>query len=469
VSEERRTLLASGLGLGVARALTVGLELAIGAYLMRRLGPTPFGLVAMATSLMTVFGAVGDGGVGSSLVSDRALTSQRTGAAVAVAGLLGLGVAALAALSTPLVVAFYREPDLGLVWLANAAMLPLYALQSVPRALAQREERFALLAWFPALVGLTSGAAGVALAQTRQDHWPIMARIAIGGALSVAGMWLAVRPTLARPGREDLREVWRFGIGVLGFELLNVLNRNADKVIIGRALGERSLGLYGLAYRVLSIPLTSLGGVVSTVSYPRLSALLPDLQAVAVELSETMRLVARLSTPLCLGVALAAPELIHVLVGGLWAEARVPFQALALLAVYQTPFAQLGQAYLVSRKTGLMARWGLLATPLLVSSFFIGLPWGIDGVAIAYATVSLALSFPLVSAAAQALECRRWTLARGALLGIGEGVVASLPLLGAYALAHRLEAPPAGALAAVIGVGAVVEGALLWSLRGRKA
>lgn len=451
----------ASLTLGVGRALGIAVDLAATTYLMRALGPGPFGLLAMATSLLTLFGALGDAGVGASLVSDKELDRARAGAATAVALGLGLLIGALVVVSTPGVVAFYDDARLGPVWLAFGLLSPLAGLHTVPRALAQRQERFGLLAWVPVGVSAAAAILAVGLAQVQQDHWPLVVRQGVQSGLGTILLWLWVRPRLALPGRADLRELFRFGRGIVAFDLLNVLNRNADKVLVGRFIGDDALGLYGLAYRVLSMPLGSLGGVVSTVAFPRLASRMPDTAAVSLELSSIMRSVGQLSTPVCLGAAAAAPELVTVLVGPRWAEAVVPFQVLALLGAYQTPFAQLGHAYTVTRRTHLLARWALVSTPITVASFALGLRWGIGGVAVAYATASLALAAPMVRFAAAALDCRSWPLARGGVRGLAEGTLLALPVVTACLVARALGASSGQVLGVTIAVGVVVEG---WAL-----
>ena len=65
-------------GLTATRAANIGLGLAISVFLMRKLGPTPFGLLAMVDGMLGVLGAVGDAGIGASLISDPDRRGGRT-------------------------------------------------------------------------------------------------------------------------------------------------------------------------------------------------------------------------------------------------------------------------------------------------------------------------------------------------------------------------------------------------------
>jgi len=447
----------ASIALGSGRALTVAIEFATTIYLMRLLGPEPFGLLAMATGLLVAFAVFKDAGAGSSLVSDRRLTESKAGAASLIAFLFGLGAMLIALACTPLVVDFYGDERLTPIWVIVCLSLWLAPMSSLPNSLAQRQHRFWLISWVPFVGAVGASFAALLLVQTRQDFWPILVFQVVGGVLSFIGLWLWVRPKLARPSKQDVREVFHFGRGLIGFDALNILNRYADNVIIGFFLGSHALGLYLLAYKVLMVPLLEIGGLISTLAYPRLSRLAPQWQKVGLGLSHVMRDVGIFATPLCLGLALAAPELIGVVFGSAWMGALIPLQVLALLGVLQAPFARIGLAFTVSRNTGEMARWAMLSTPAIVLSFFTGIPWGIEGVAIAYAATSIALLLPMLRIGAAVLGVSPWLLAKGGLSGIGIGLLASLPLVAVYQVAKAAELDALIVLASTVVTGILIE------------
>jgi Polysaccharide biosynthesis C-terminal domain len=54
-----------------------------------------------------------------------------------------------------------------------------------------------------------------------------------------------------------------------------------------------------------------------------------------------------------------------------------------------------GQLFMVTGRTDLMFRWGIVASSITVLSFVAGLPWGIRGVALSYAGAMALLIYPL--------------------------------------------------------------------------
>jgi len=452
--------LPSSVAIASGRGLLVVIEFATIVYLMRQLGPAPFGLVAMATAIIVAFEVCAESGAGTSLISDRALTEQRVGAAFIIAATLGLLLMLVALALTPLVVAFYGDTRLEIIWVVFCMMMGISSLLTIPKSLAHREQRFWLLSWGAVLAQLVAAIVAIALVQMRHDFWPIVLYHAVATSMRLVVFFSLAWPRMRWPSKEDLVHVYRFGIGLIGANLLNAVSRYADNIVVGRFLGEQALGLYLLSYRVLMLPLREIGNMIGTLAYPRLSRLAPDWHAVGLGLGAVMRDVALFATPFCIGVAVAAPELIMVVFGAAWMGALVPLQVMALLGVIQAPFAQAGLAYTVSRETGKMFRWFLLSTPAIVLSFFAGLPWGITGVSIAYALTWIALLTPMLRIAASVLNISSLSLAKEGLTGIALGVAASVPLLITYAVAKALALPALTVLLVTIMAGCLTELAL---------
>jgi len=419
---------------GSGRSLTICIEFLTTAYLMRVLGPEPFGLVAMATSVVVVIQVLAGGGIGASLVSDKSAEPERVGAVMLLSALAALLVTVVGIAVTPWIVAFYQEPKVEIIWIISCIIVGVSAITSVPTALAQRQHWFGLLAWSYVPVNLLAAGGSMLLLEQRHDFWPIVMYRAIVAVLGLCFIWVLVRPVVKIPNKDDIRAVMSFGVGVTTFSFLNMIQRNGDDVIVGRFLGSHNLGLYNFAYKILAFPLREIGGLVDNLAYPRLSAYMPDTYRVGAGLSEVVRETALFSTPFCIGVALAAEELISAAFGRQWEAAYFPLVVLSLLGVVQVPASRLGLAFVVSRKTGTMAKWALFSTPVVVLSFFAGIPWGINGVVLCYALTSLALMLPWVRVCALVLEYPPWEMAKPFLYGLLQGGGVSIPLSLVYLL-----------------------------------
>jgi O-antigen/teichoic acid export membrane protein len=92
--------------------------------------------------------------------------------------------------------------------------------------------------------------------------------------------------------------------------------------------------------------------------------------------------------------AALSQEIVLIVLGPQWLESALIFKVLALAAIAQPVLNSSGWVYISLNRTHRMVHWALFAVPVIVLSFVIGLPWGLKGVAIAYAICVNALAIP---------------------------------------------------------------------------
>lgn len=466
----RPTPLRSLLRLGSAKVITTLTQLGTVVYLTSTLGPEPFGLLAMVLALVNFLYALRDGGIGESLVSEADLTPSHRGAAVLILGVLSLALTLLSLLLTPAVIAFYGQPELLWPWICVALLTPIHLLASIPQALAQREERFGLIGGTQVLSRVASSLAAVALAwwEPEPTVYPLVVLYGLPPTITLLVLGLALRPRLGWPSRVHVDEMLVFVKGVVGFNLSHVFVVNADDLLIGRYLGKEALGFYDLCFRIMTFPTRFLTNLVRSVALPRLSRLAKEDPAqVAPALAQSMRSVGVLFGPLALTISVAAPELIPLVFGEAWLPSLEAFQILALLSLIRAVFSLCGLAFIVSRDTRGLARWGFVVAPILVFSYALGLPWGILGVAISQTVFNVLILPLMVRHARRALEDTSLVLLTEPVKGMALGCLAGLFPCAVLLATRQAELAPALRLGLTIAAGALVQGGLVYRLRAR--
>jgi PST family polysaccharide transporter len=208
--------------------------------------------------------------------------------------------------------------------------------------------------------------------------------------LILMGLGARYRPNLQlRQLREIAPFSWRaFAAGVLK----NSISRNIDNLLVGRFQGAQALAFYGLAYRLLLLPVQMAGTTVGTVLFPAFSRLAHDVSALATEMARATRALAVLSLSAMALAAAAAPQLVLVIFGSKWEPAVPIVQVLAIAggiqAIYQPSTAPLmlgvGRA-----KLNLWYAW--LTTIVATVGIVGGLPFGPFGVAVGYSAATALL------------------------------------------------------------------------------
>ncbi|MDV2476468.1 lipopolysaccharide biosynthesis protein [Rhodococcus zopfii] len=237
--------------------------------LARVIGPEAFGIVAQALVYVGVVGLLLDQGFSSALIQREHVEPDMPGAVVTVNLGVGAALTVLTVAIAPLWASFMRTPELGLVLVALAPCLIIRAASITPRAMLQREMEFRRIGIADITAALVGGAAGLVVALTGGSYWALVVQILVTDAvLAVAFLLVGAghRPNLHfRRLQEIAAFSWRaFAAGIL----VNSVSRNIDNLLVGRFHGPQALAFYGLAYRLLLLPVQLASATVGAVLFP---------------------------------------------------------------------------------------------------------------------------------------------------------------------------------------------------------
>ena len=369
-------------------------------FIAHLLTPHDVGLVAMATvfsSLVLVFAGMA---FDAALIQRPVLTEADkstvfwanvgVGAALTIAGV---------ALAGP-IARLYGEPEVEPLFEVISLTFLLAMLGTAQGALLIRDMQFRSLEVRNVEASFVAGVVAIALAFLGAGPWAIVGqKLAITG-VSTALLWRASpwRPRFVF-SRTSLREVAGFSGWIVGSRMLHYMDRNTDNYLVGRYAGSAALGAYSIAYNVMLVPLTRLAGPVQQVFYPALSKIRDAVRVGEAWLRAT-RMVAAVTVPAFVGMAVIAPDFVAVVLGDEWDAAVPVLQILCWVGILQCIAWQSAAVLQVLERTSWLFRYTLVSTGLTIGSFVVGIQWGIVGVATAYAIVTTVtmpylLSMPL--------------------------------------------------------------------------
>jgi len=362
--------------------------------LARLISPAEFGLWGMALVFTGFASLLGDVGLGAALIQRAQIEPRHLDTVFWIN--LGLGVVlavGMVAVAGPLAV-FYNAPALAPLLAVAATECIIKGLSGVHRVLLVRAMQFRLIAVQETAALLVAGLTACLLAAAGWGAWSLVAQNLVFAALVALSMlWLHPwRPSL-RFDVPGLRDLLHFSLHLQAFNLLNYWLRNLDKFLIGRLLGDVALGHYNRAYTTMLLPQSQITGTLERVLWPALSRCAHDPDRLREAYLRTLRIIALVSFPLMIGLAVTAPDFVVVVFGPAWEPAVAPLQWLCIAGFLQTPVSTLGWLYLASGRTRRLLAWSLLAAAISIPAIVIGaLTGSIDGVAIWYAGSSLIIT-----------------------------------------------------------------------------
>jgi O-antigen/teichoic acid export membrane protein len=440
---------------GGAQILRQLIQVAGQLILVRLLQPDDFGLLGMAMFFIGMGQLLADFGVGSALVQSRTHDER----AISSCFWLNLGVAAvLAALvlaCAPLVGRFYGRVDLAPLIAVLSLNLLLSGLQVVPNALLYRDLRFGQLARAQVTGSVVGAVAAISLAAAGAGVWSLVAQPLVGTTAHLVLTWHSTRwvprwtfDTVA------VKPLARFSAALLGTNLIGYGNRNIDNLLIGRFLGAGPLGHYAMAVQLMLYPLQQVSSVIVRVLFPTLVQIKDDLPRLRGAYLKAVGTIAFVTFPLMGGLFSVADDFVTVVFGPTWAPMVPALRVLCWVGMMQSVGTTVGSIYLAIGRPESALRVTLTAAPVIAAGIAAGLPWGIHGVALGYATASFLLFYYTAHNAFRLVDLRLGEFHRAVL----RPLVATALMVGGMLLVARGVAtqPPAVRLGVGIGTGAVL-------------
>jgi O-antigen/teichoic acid export membrane protein len=372
------------------------LNLIVFVILANLLLPVDFGLVALAAVFVGFAQLFVDQGLGDALVQRRVLTRSHIDtafwAALVTGGLLTLvGLAAAGPIATVL-----RAPDLAPLLAVLSLSFILAAFSTIQMDLLRRELAFKSLAMRSIAAATVGGIVGIgAAAVFHLGAWALVAQQLASAVASIVTLWWVVpwRPSRRFSG-EHFRELFGFGIHVVGSDLVAFLGRNSDKLFVGLFIGTVQLGFYAVAYRLQDTTQALLINIARKIAFPALASLQHDRDRLERAYFRGSRVSAALIMPAYLGLALVAPELMVVVFGRQWAEAGPVGAVLFLIGPAFTLQSFSHVLFMAVGRPDVGFRFRFLAMVANVIGFLVAVPFGIVAVAAAW-VVSSYLLLPL--------------------------------------------------------------------------
>lgn len=363
--------------------------------LARLLGPTDFGVVAMALVIVTAMRPLVSLGLGAAITQRASIDGKHLDTAFWATLLFGVLLATFLILTAKWWAFAFSEPRLAAIlpWLSLS--LIFVALTTVQEAILRRDLNFKVYA--VRIVGgkIIGGVLGVTLALTDFGLWSLVARNLVTAFVSVLLLWgiSSWRPK-AQFDIKRFKELFGFGLPVTLNSLLAFVKLNSDSLLISYFLGATALGYYNIAYRLMVIVFQLVTKTISQVGMPTFSRLQDDRARLSSTFISLTQLISAIAFPAFLGVAVLAPELVPGLFGEQWLPSIPVLRLLMLIGVAHCLVQPIIALLVGVGRPKVRLKLQAIDSIANLIGFSIAVHWGIVGVAASYVVVGYAL-FPL--------------------------------------------------------------------------
>ena len=380
--------LASVFWLTLQNLLAAILLVAIPAVLAHLLSPEDLGLLEISLAFFGLATLFMELGTGPAIIQRPAVDATFLSTVFAVNVATGAVFAVILIGGAPAITEWLRM-DVRLVSILRWLGLTLIPLSTaiVSRNLLARRLLYRRVTIADAVAGTAGTLLALAGLSRGLDVALTLGFVAYGTIVTIV-LWMGVR---WRPSaRPDLRAVWpllRFSLSVSSAKMLDNLSLQSDRFLIGRYLGAASLGLFGLARTLIRVPLRYLLNVSDELLLPGLAVLQTDRTRARDYYLMTLRIELAILGPVVVFVGVFAADLSRLLFGPAWDRAAGVATLLAFAGWRHVTGHTTGAVLLSHGRPDLQVRWTAFALVFSVVYFFVGRPWGLEGVALAQAVL----------------------------------------------------------------------------------
>lgn len=336
---------------GTLRLLTRGIVFLRLAVLARLLSPFQFGLIGIATLVLSLIEIVTETGINVFLVQEEKSVDKYIDTAWIVSILRGFIICFVITIGAYFIAMFFSSPQaIGLILLIG--IVPVIRGFINPSVLIlQKELKFDKEFYFQGTLSLIDAVSTLTIAYITKSAYSIVFGMIISATIEVIISFIFITP---RPrfsvNFNYIKRVLNNGKWITAAGIFNYLYHNFDNIVVGRVLGVHALGLYGMGYKISSLPITEISEVSSRVTFPLYSKIGGDLRRLKNALIRVMSIIAFLSFVLGGLLFLFTNEFVLIMLGSKWMETVPVIRVLVFYGILQGIFGSLCALFLAVKK-----------------------------------------------------------------------------------------------------------------------
>ncbi|MES2018661.1 MAG: lipopolysaccharide biosynthesis protein [Pseudomonadota bacterium] len=442
-----------GLGGALGKIVSLGTTL----ILARLLSPADYGLMAMAMVVIGFVGFFNEVGIGSAIVQKPKLSTAEVNGCFAIAIMASAVLSGLTYLLSGVMARFFGNPHLEAMIAVLSCAFILGAFGTVPLAFLRKELHFKAIAGITILAIVVQSAVCLVLAWRGLGVWSLVWGFVVSSAVqSVGAFWLSSWRPRGAYGMREAGGLVLYGLKVTSSRVFWYLYTNADKVIIGKVLGERALGIYDMAFSLATLPSSQITTLATNVASPLFAKLQDDLPKMNAFILHFTRGIAYVTYPALIGMLVCSPELVSVMLGAKWVDLLIPFGALCLMGLIKSVDPLLSQVLIATGNAGKLSAYTLMCGVAMTIAVLVGAHFdGLRGVSAVWLLVYPVLSIKLLHDVCKITGMRMAHYYRSLLPVLSATIAMAVVVLLVRAWVLALGIPVLACLVAEIAAGAL--------------
>lgn len=369
----KKELLSGVLYTAISKYSGIIISLVVAGILARLIAPQDFGIVAIATVIISFFSIFSDLGIGPAIIQNKELTREDLSHIFSFSVWFGVGVAILFFFSSWWIADFYDSAVLRTICQLLSVNLFFASANIVPNALLFKDKRFKFIAGRSLSIQIVGGTMAVIAALSGAGLYALIVNPIFSSILLFAISFRQYPQQLSVTwGGSAMKKIFSFSLYQFLFNVINYFSRNADKLLIGKYMDMALLGYYEKSYRLMMLPLQNITHVISPVMHPVFSDFQNNFENLSTSYRKVVRLLAFIGFPLSAFLWFNAKEITLIIFGNQWLPSVAIFQILTLSVGIQIILSTSGSIFQAANDTRSLFICGVFSAILNVLGIVIG-------------------------------------------------------------------------------------------------
>lgn len=382
-SINRGTVVSSLIWKALERFFSQGSNLIIQIVLARLLLPSDFGNLAIIVALVNYISIFVQSALSTTVIQKKNISQTDINTLFTISICIALICYVAFYFCSPLIAAYYNNPELTTPIRVTAIVLFLYSYNSLQLGILSRRMEFKVIFYRTAIAVPVSGIIGIYLAYCGFGLWALITNFILNILLSTIVMAIGTKTKVGIGfSWQSAKELYSFGIKIIGASLVCGFSDLYRTMSIGKKYTSSQLAYYDRAYTYASVILLIVTNSIQSVLLPVFSREQENLQHLKEITRKSVRMTVFFVTPLLIGSAIIAKPLFLVLLTDKWLPA-VPF--FMLFCAFRWPGCIVGidkQVILALGRSSIIMFYEIFLLCASVIMLLVTIPISIEAIAI---------------------------------------------------------------------------------------
>lgn len=339
------------------------------ALLARILTPSQFGAFGIASLVLVFIELITETGINIFLVQENRKLNNYINTAWVVSIIRGIIIAGVIVLTASFIASFFNSPDAYYLLLLISIVPFLRGFINPAVINFQKNLKFSKEFFFKSTIFFVDSFTAVLLAFLTQQASSFVYGLIAGALVEVVLSFLVVRPLPKIQFEfEKVRIILQRGWWVTLTGIFSYIAQEGDDVVVGKLLGTGPLGIYQVAYKLSTLPITEITNVVNNVIFPVYVKFSDDTKRLYTAFVKTTAISSLGAIILGAIIFILSEWIILFVLGQNWVEAVPLVRVLIIYGVLRTIFGSFAPVFLaVGRQNYVAYMTSVRVIALLIS------------------------------------------------------------------------------------------------------